>query len=84
MPATVEAKTPAAPIMNELLIFALHFARIERADSVARIEQRRLLRGGHSRGKEEGARDAPVGAVVQSSAKDSILHPSVPPNWLRH
>ena len=40
MPATVEAKTPAAttskiipPIMNELLIFAPHFARIERADS---------------------------------------------------
>ena len=36
MPATVEAKTPAAAtskiiplIMNELLIFALHFARIE-------------------------------------------------------
>jgi hypothetical protein len=44
MPAMVEAKTPAAttsriipPIMNELLIFALHFARFARADSVARM-----------------------------------------------
>ena len=34
-------------IMNALLIFALHFARTERADSVARMGQRRLLRGGH-------------------------------------
>ena len=57
MPATVEAKTPAAttskiipPIMNELLMF-----RAALADSVHELSKGRLLRGGHSRGKEEGA-----------------------------
>jgi hypothetical protein len=72
MPAPVEAKTPAAttskiipPIMNELLIFALHFARKSR--QCARIEQRRLLRGGTPR-KTERALDG-CRSVVSESAQ---------------
>ena len=63
MPATVEAKTPAAttskiipPIMNELLIFALHFARIERADSVYELSKGGYCAADTAAGKKRAQR----------------------------